>query len=255
MSAQLLVSVRSAAEARLALMHGAALIDIKEPDRGSLGRADDAVIAAVVDEVEGKCPVSAALGELREFQELPGRWEALSFVKWGLSGCAGTTWPGVLFHHAARLGSRVVAVAYADAEKAQAPSVEEVVAFICGQPWPDPVLLIDTFDKSSTTTGRVTLLDSLPLEVIAEVSARCRANHVRIALAGSLHMEEIHKLWPLRPDWFAVRSAVCEQDRKQELQAGRVQLLVDLLRELGSEVDDSHSETRTLHQTGKERIH
>src|SRR5689334_20772542 len=132
MSAQLLVSVRSAAEARLALMHGAALIDIKEPARGSLGRADDAVIATVVDEVAGRCPVSAALGELRDFRVLPWGWEPLSFVKWGLSDCAGTNWQRVLIRHSERLGSRVVTVAYADAERAQAPPVEEVVAFACG---------------------------------------------------------------------------------------------------------------------------
>ena len=41
----LLVSVRSAEEAASALEGGAALIDIKEPVRGSLGRADANVIA------------------------------------------------------------------------------------------------------------------------------------------------------------------------------------------------------------------
>ena len=45
---RLLVSVRSAAEAEAALLGGADVIDVKEPDRGPLGRADDAVIAAVV---------------------------------------------------------------------------------------------------------------------------------------------------------------------------------------------------------------
>jgi uncharacterized protein (UPF0264 family) len=228
MSAQLLVSVRSAAEARLALMHGAALIDVKEPARGSLGRADDAVIAAVVDEVGGRCPVSAALGELREFQVLPWGWEALAFVKWGLADCAGTNWQTILARHAERLGSRIVAVAYADAEQALAPPVEEVVAFACERPWPDPVLLIDTFDKSRTPARR-TLLDCLSLEQIANLCLRCRANNVRIALAGSLGMEEIRQLWPLAPDWFAVRSAVCDHDRRQELLPARVRQLVEFL--------------------------
>ena len=62
----LLVSVRSAAEAEAALAGGAALIDVKEPARGALGRADDAVIADVVRAVAGRAPVSAALGELRD---------------------------------------------------------------------------------------------------------------------------------------------------------------------------------------------
>ena len=57
------VSVRSAAEAEAALAGGAAVIDVKEPDRGVLGRADGAVIAAVAGAAAERAPVSAALGE------------------------------------------------------------------------------------------------------------------------------------------------------------------------------------------------
>src|SRR5438128_1572682 len=65
----LLVSVRSAAEAEIAIGAGAALIDVKEPSRGPLGRADDTTIAAVVKQVAGRRPVSAALGELPAYEE------------------------------------------------------------------------------------------------------------------------------------------------------------------------------------------
>ena len=62
--AGLLVSVRSVAEAEIALAGGAAIIDVKEPSRGALGRADDTIIADIVRSVAGRAPVSAALGEL-----------------------------------------------------------------------------------------------------------------------------------------------------------------------------------------------
>ena len=42
----LLVSVRSAAEALSALAGGADVIDVKEPNRGSLGAADDETISS-----------------------------------------------------------------------------------------------------------------------------------------------------------------------------------------------------------------
>src|SRR5437660_1345426 len=91
--AQLLVSVRSVAEAEAALAGGAALIDVKEPARGALGRADDDVIAAVVRFVAGRCPVSAALGELRESVP-PFAGPGLAYAKWGLAGCgADPRWP------------------------------------------------------------------------------------------------------------------------------------------------------------------
>src|SRR5215468_9568595 len=84
----LLISVRDAAEAEAALRGGADVIDVKEPRRGSLGRADAATIAAVVACVAGRRPVSAALGELVEpgSEAVPG--PGLSFVKWGLAGTA-----------------------------------------------------------------------------------------------------------------------------------------------------------------------
>src|SRR6266478_5781453 len=84
----LLVSVRSPAEAEAALRGGAALIDVKEPGRGSLGRAEDAVIAAVIAAVAARRPVSAALGELMEEGSQPFSGPGLSFVKWGLAGAA-----------------------------------------------------------------------------------------------------------------------------------------------------------------------
>ena len=60
----LLISVRSAREAEIALCGGADLIDVKEPARGSLGRAKGSVIRDVVLRIAGQVPVSAALGEL-----------------------------------------------------------------------------------------------------------------------------------------------------------------------------------------------
>ncbi|MEX0712176.1 MAG: (5-formylfuran-3-yl)methyl phosphate synthase, partial [Pirellulales bacterium] len=45
---KLLVSVRSLAEARLALAAGVDLIDLKEPARGSLGALDPAVARQIV---------------------------------------------------------------------------------------------------------------------------------------------------------------------------------------------------------------
>ena len=60
----LLVSVRSAPEARAACRGGATVIDVKEPARGPLGRADAPTWRAVRAVVPEAVPVSVALGEL-----------------------------------------------------------------------------------------------------------------------------------------------------------------------------------------------
>src|SRR5205823_7974852 len=115
--AELLVSVRSVPEAEAALAGGAQLIDVKEPARGSLGRADAATVAAVVRQVAGRRPVSAAGGELLE-PPASLNTSGVSYVKWGLSGCRSLAdWRARLQAAAGDLhgsGCHAVAVAYAD---------------------------------------------------------------------------------------------------------------------------------------------
>jgi len=226
--AGLLVSVRSVAEAEAALIGGAALIDVKEPARGSLGRAADDVIAAVIRFVAGRRPVSAALGELQENRPSfagPG----LAYAKWGLAGCgADARWPLAFAAARRRLersapGCRAVLVAYADWRDAQAPPLDEVCAFACERP--EAVLLLDTWGK----TGK-TLLEWLSLADIAHLCARCRRAGVRVALAGGLGPPQIRLLTAIDPDWFAVRGAACRAGRRNaDIDPARVRRLANLL--------------------------
>jgi uncharacterized protein (UPF0264 family) len=220
---KLLVSVRSAEEAAAALAGGAALIDVKEPLRGSLGCADSDTIAAVRSAVAGRCPISAAFGELDErcAVSLP-----LAFAKWGLAGCGRRrSWPDELRRAAAQLsdGCRPVALAYADWQRAAAPAPAEVCDFACKHRW--GAFLIDTCRKDGTT-----LLDWLSSESTRALVCRCRAEGIPVALAGSLGAEQMRRLRDLEPDWFAVRGAACVGSRRtQSIDTGRVRRLVELL--------------------------
>jgi (5-formylfuran-3-yl)methyl phosphate synthase len=228
---RLLVSVRSAVEAEAALEGGAALIDVKEPALGALGRADDATIADVARVVAERAPVSAALGELRDIHhtKLPLCLSSLAFVKCGLAGCmAGDGWRSELD----ALGEAVkeadphgcmVAVAYADWRRARAPAPDDVCAFVCQrQGWG---LLLDTWAKDG-----LTLLDWMSR---VELDWFCRACHsigAPIALAGSLGHSLIRTLKPTAPDWFAVRGAACHGlQRTSVIDPDKVRDLVDLI--------------------------
>jgi uncharacterized protein (UPF0264 family) len=228
---RLLVSVREVAEVEAALAGGGALIDVKEPARGPLGRADDATIAAVVRAVAGRVPVSAALGEWRDrgAPEWPGDIEGLTYLKWGLSGCgAPHPWRGLLAARAHSLavrrpGAAVVAVAYADWRPAQAPPPEEVCAWACEQG--RGAFLLDTWGKDGST-----LLDHVSAAEVEEWCVRCRAAGVRVAIGGSLGPEQIRTLLPARPDWFAVRGAACAAGKRTApVAANRVRRLCALL--------------------------
>jgi (5-formylfuran-3-yl)methyl phosphate synthase len=223
---QLLVSVRDAAEAAAALAGGADLIDIKEPSRGAMGRADASMIVAVVREVAGRVPVSAALGELRECSlnsiaaELPRR---LTYVKWGLSGLGGEHWEKPLLPVSHLLAAAApVAVAYADWVRAEAPRPADVAGYVSQKPW--KVLLIDTFEKDGST-----LLNWLTMDEVSKMVRRCQDAGKRAALAGSLTAAEIDRLRDVRPDWFAVRGAACDGGRDGTIAERRVRELADLV--------------------------
>lgn len=225
---QLLVSIRNAAEAVAALAGGADLIDVKEPSRGPLGRADAETIAAVVQEVGGRVPVSAALGELRDnppggASDLPA---SVQYVKWGLCGLGRECWVDKL--RAARratVGRCVVAVAYADAVRAGSPPAAEVVAFAVAEQM-SPVLF-DTFGKDGSG-----LLDWLSADEITSLVADCRGAGDKVALAGSLDADAIRRLGHLRPDWFAVRGAVCDGGRGGTVSEKKVRELAEFVHSL-----------------------
>ena len=206
----LLVSVRSVTEAEAALRGGAALIDVKEPAHGSLGRASDRTIAEVVRTVAGRRPVSAALGELADsvtFPDVP-----LDYVKWGLARRSENDWRSrlkatirQLTEHRPRC--RAVAVAYADWRRAEAPMPDRICSFAVEHRL--GAFLLDTWHKDGST-----LLDWLPIAEIERLRERCRAASLPLALAGSLGPAEIRLLLPLRPNWFAVRGAACPNRRR-----------------------------------------
>ncbi len=225
----LLVSVRDADEAEAALAGGADLIDVKEPARGPLGRADTAAVIAVVRAVGGRVPVSAALGELpdcplvRVAEELP---DDVEYVKWGLAGLLPTRWGHFLLGAKQLvLPRKAVAVAYADWVSAEAPRPADVAAF-AGQ-LRFPVFLLDTFRKDGST-----LLDCLSVAEVTALVRRCRADGVQVALAGSLGAVQLERLRDVGPDWFAVRGAVCAGGRDGRIDAWRVRQLAQLVHTL-----------------------
>lgn len=240
---QLLVSVRSASEAESALAGGADLIDVKEPNRGALGRADDAVITQIVEAVEGRRPVSVALGELLDQPLVPG-FDGL--VKVGLAGCGSRAgWRDLLADFLtmhALPASRLVAVAYADYQRARSPSPAEVCGFAltigC------PVLLLDTWRKDGST-----LLDWRPFDAIRELGRACQGAGIRLALAGSLTEREIEKLLPMAPDVIAVRRAACPNGHRDgEIDRHAVERLAGLIhgssRKLTARTEGIFSATR-----------
>jgi uncharacterized protein (UPF0264 family) len=217
----LLISVRSAAEAEAAIAGGAAIVDVKEPVRGPLGRAGLAVETAVAAIASGAgVPATSAGGELLE-PGLPPAAPGPSHYKVGLAHCAALQdWPRRLDRLARALAgaaapARLIAVAYADHLLARAPPPGEVVAYAVSMGL--DAVLIDTFAKSAGS-----IRDLLPEREIAAFVARARDGGVRAAVAGSLAVEDIRPLLALGAEVIAIRGAACAGGRNGVVDAARV---------------------------------
>jgi (5-formylfuran-3-yl)methyl phosphate synthase len=228
----LLVSVRSADEAEAALAGGADLIDVKDPERGSLGKADDDVIAAVVRQVAERCPVSAAMGELTEWMDGGGSLvfpDGLTWVKFGLAGCrTRPEWRDRLRDLRRSVqenaSCRVVMTAYADWRRATAPSVEDVVSYALIER--AAALLIDTWGKDGST-----LLEWMRMSDLINICNHFRQAGIPVALSGALGRWQIRELRQTQPTWFAVRGNACSGNaRFGQIDRDRVQQLVEELK-------------------------
>jgi uncharacterized protein (UPF0264 family) len=220
---RLLVSVRDVDEARVALRAGVHLIDIKEPSRGSLGRADRSVVEEIVATVGKAAPVSMALGELAADVGLAGGAMAagVSYAKLGLAAMAeDPDWPERWQRAVEPMGGvGVVAVIYADWRAARAPRPDRVLEEACRLGC--RAVLIDTFEKSAGN-----LLSHWPMDELSAFVAEIRRRAMLAVLAGSLDEDAIGRVLSLGPDYIAVRGAACRGGRGGPVDFQRVCRLV-----------------------------
>lgn len=254
---RLLVSVRSAEEARLAMEAGVDVIDVKDPNRGSLGAANAEIWHSVLDVVGNAVPCSAACGELADGLA-PGTHPAdtaileesflhdssrlddflaqedqpfqpqfpvggFGYAKIGLSKCARIDdWKKLYQSWMQRLpeGCQAVAVCYADAASAEAPEWALVLREATRMGC--AAILLDTFDKQQGG-----LLDQWRLGEVAAFIAAARATEMQSAISGSIDLGSIPTLLELGPDLIAIRGAICVGDRSTSIDPSRLKSLVE----------------------------
>ena len=226
---QLLVSVRSADEVSPALAGGADIIDAKEPDRGSLGAVDRAVLRRILQRVPDSRSVSVALGDFGSEAEVFAALDALPLAERGSPiylklGFAGVSSPDRIrqvieaaVSGASRIAAspRVVAVGYADFERARTvpPALIPPLAEAAGAAG----VLLDTHDKEGA--GLLGWLG--PGALVDWVASACQAGLIA-ALAGSLQTADLALVCLARPDVVGVRGAACDGGRRGLVSQDRV---------------------------------
>ncbi|MEP3482627.1 MAG: (5-formylfuran-3-yl)methyl phosphate synthase [Fuerstiella sp.] len=234
---QLLVSVRNAAEAIAAANGGANIVDVKDPLQGALGFAGWQIVRSIQHALDASCILSAALGELSEWQATPLSKRApsdlpeLQFAKMGLAGqAAGNATSWVADWQAARNSlpriKQWVAVAYSDFLQCDAPAPEQILEAAITTNC--QVLLLDTFVKNGQTS-----FDHLSESELAAIVRRSHAAGIQVAIAGQVSIANMDSLQKVRPDIVAVRGAVCEdRDRRKAVQQNEVVQLREALNSL-----------------------
>lgn len=234
-----LVSVRSTVEAAEAVAGGAAIVDVKEPSRGPLGRADVEVAVSIGRIVGGRASLTLACGELADAAAISASTSTIAerlasddhpgplAAKAGPAGMPLDRWRRDYESLATRLGRtaggiELVAVAYADWRAAEAPDptrlIEAAVAVGAA------TILIDTFDKAAGG-----LLEPTELGPVRDWVAAAHAGGVRVALAGRLSLVGVSLAAGLGADIVGVRSAACGGSRLGQVDRGHVAEIVGTL--------------------------
>jgi (5-formylfuran-3-yl)methyl phosphate synthase len=245
---RMLASVRSLAEAKIALEGGADLIDLKEPSLGALGALDHAAVRICVKAIASRRPVSATIGDLPSMNpdDMTTAVDRMAttgvdYIKIGFFAhanaldCAQAL--AKLTHRA-----RLVAVIFADEpwrftsspSRSSNPSPsgrgagvrESVRDCARNREGEDLRPLIETLATSGFTgamldtahkTGK-TLRDWRTTDELNEFLTCARSRHLLTGLAGALRREDVPPLLAFGPDYLGFRSALCAgSNRTQRL--------------------------------------
>ena len=208
-----LASVRDPAEAEIALLAGADVIDIKDPAQGALGAVDPCTSMAIVSAVAGRRPVSATIGDVpmepaRILEAVADRVAlGVDFIKIGLfpgsdpRGCLAALRPLM-----AR--TPLVLVLFVDAMPAFDAVAAAAAIGATG-------IMLDTAEK---TFG--SLRTNLVARDLSAFVAHAKAHGLMVGLAGSLAGEDVAPLLGLHPDLLGFRGALCRGSRNAALDPG-----------------------------------
>lgn len=222
---QLLISVRNADEAALALAAGADIIDLKDPSVGALGALNAEDTRQVLQMVNSRVPVSATVGENhRTIEALLGSIRlrialGVDIIKISVSD---------MFYHddfmheipaLACAKTKFVAIFFADTE----PDFDLLSSLHQAGFWG---VMLDTRHKHKS------LLQNRVLSYLRHFVAQCDQYGFKTGLAGSLQPQDIEILAKINATYLGFRGGVCENGyRNDGLSRDRIEIAKNLLRE------------------------
>ena len=217
---KVLISVVSLEEAKIALKAKADILDIKNPEEGSLGAQFPWLIKQIVNELKGSGILcSATLGDLPykpgtvSLAALGAASCGVDYIKAGLYGARGYDEAFIMMKnmiHAIRMvntSAIVVAAGYADYKRFGGIGYKDLVK--AAKDSGADVVMVDTAIKDGKN-----LLDAMNPDQVKEFIDLSHEAGLLVALAGSIKKEHIIDLAQLNPDIIGIRGEVCNNGNR-----------------------------------------
>ena len=219
---KLLVSPKSIEEARACIEGEAEIIDVKNPDEGSLGANFPWIISKIREITPKNIPISATLGDITykpgsiALSAYGAAQAGADFVKVGLFDFQ-TKEKAIEVMTAVKqvmlefeLETKVVAAGYAEGETIGSLDISTIPKI--GKESNSDYVMIDTYNKKMGKN----LFDLLPMESLQNFISEARKYSLGVAFGGSLNISHLPKLRKLKPDIIGIRGAVCENGDRNE---------------------------------------
>jgi uncharacterized protein (UPF0264 family) len=196
------------------------ILDLKEPGQGALGALSFAAVRQAVTLIKGHCQTSATIGDLpmdpRRIYYAVGEMAAtgVDYVKVGLFPDSRVPDCIIALQSLAAQGISLVGVMFADqySHFSWIPLIQQ--AGFKG-------VMLDTAIKNGHG-----LLSHLSLRELSNFVELVRSCGLVSGLAGSLRIQDIPVLLPLKPDYLGFRSALCHAgQRESSLDSKAISLL------------------------------
>ncbi|WP_340123357.1 (5-formylfuran-3-yl)methyl phosphate synthase [Methylobacter svalbardensis] len=246
----MLASVNSVEEALLALSANVDIIDLKQPALGALGALKTDIVKNIVVAINGRCPISATVGDLPMQPEIV--YQAVTemaetgvdYIKIGFF--PGGDWQGTIEKLATFPQTiNLIAVLFADTQpdfavidSLAAPAPGRFSAYTPSMAIAAPVpdwpaaytpsmaiknagfngVMLDTMNKSNGSLTQV-----MAKADIAQFVRLAKDRKMLCGLAGSLRLDDIAELIPYQPDYLGFRGALClDHNRTAQLNSASI---------------------------------
>lgn len=225
----LLVSVRDEDEWMAIRNLPIEVIDFKEPQLGPLAAASPRLWAMAASDPFCRSSLSAALGECRDAIQIAHQVpEGFAYAKAGPAGISNIDELADAWKRIRSLLSSstdLVAVAYADYQKAECPCPEAIFRHAAAnglRTW-----LLDTYEKTPGNDS----LSCLGPRALRRIAGLAERNAATWVLAGSISPTIARSLADsgVRPSLLGLRGSLCDGDRRNRIVPTKVEAWLDWL--------------------------